>query len=95
MEPSFSALELYCPNTIANKKVPGYFLLNLSSNYTINSPLTDGNITFFSNINNLLDENFETGGIFAENEVDGTGKSGTFVTPGQPMTVFGGLNITF
>ncbi len=79
----------------ANKKVPGYFLLNLSSNYTINSPLTDGNITFFSNINNLLDENFETGGIFAENEVDGTGKSGTFVTPGQPMTVFGGLNITF
>ena len=79
----------------ANKKVPGYFLLNLSSNYTINSPLTDGNITFFANIKNLLDENFETGGIFAENEVSGTGKSGTFVTPGQPLTVFGGLNIIF
>ena len=45
--------------------------------------------------NNIFDENYETGGIYAENEVDGTGKSGTFVTPGQPISIFGGLNITF
>jgi hypothetical protein len=27
--------------------------------------------------------------------VDGTGKSGTFVTPGQPFSVFSGLKVTF
>ena len=44
---------------------------------------------------NLLDTNFESGGILAENEVDGTGGSGTFVTPGQPLTVFGGMKFTW
>mgnify|MGYP001288080190 CR=1 FL=1 len=33
--------------------------------------------------------------ILAENEVDGTGGSGTFVTPGQPFTIFGGLHFRF
>ena len=31
----------------------------------------------------------------AENEVDGTGGSGTFVTPGQPLTIFGGMKLTW
>ena len=44
---------------------------------------------------NLLDTNFETGGILAENEVDGTGGGRTFVTPGQPLTVFGGMKFTW
>ena len=80
----------------AGQKVPGYFLVNLSTNYTVKNPLTeDGGITFFMMANNIFDENYETGGIYAENEVDGTGKSGTFVTPGQPFSIFGGLNITF
>ena len=43
----------------------------------------------------FLDTNFETGGILAENEVDGTGGGGTFVTPGQPLTVFGGMKFTW
>ena len=29
------------------------------------------------------------GGILAENEVEGTGNSGTFVTPGQPLQYLG------
>ena len=33
------------------------------------------------------------GGILAENEVDGTGGSGTFVTPGQPTTIFAGVHV--
>ena len=41
----------------------------------------------------IFDENYETGGLYAENEVAGTGKSGTFVTPGQPLTIFGGLHL--
>ena len=36
---------------------------------------------------------YESGGILAENEVDGTGGSGTFVTPGQPLTIFGGMHL--
>ena len=43
---------------------------------------------FFLEARNILDENYETGGIFAENEVSGTGGSGTFVTPGQPFYNF-------
>ena len=52
-------------------------------------------MTFFLNANNIFNENYETGGIYAENEVDGTGKSGTFVTPGQPFSIFSGLKVTF
>jgi len=48
---------------------------------------------FFLEAKNILDENYETGGIFAENEVSGTGGSGTFVTPGQPFSIFGGINL--
>ena len=51
--------------------------------------------TVFFEIRNLLDENYETGGLYAENEVSGTGGSGTFVTPGQPFTIFGGVNLRF
>ena len=42
---------------------------------------------------NILNENYETGGLYAENEVEGTGSSGTFVTPGQPFTIFGGVHL--
>ena len=59
----------------------GYFLLNASAEYSV--PIRDPNgngfsTTFFFEGRNLLDTNFETGGILAENEVDGTGGSGTW-----------------
>ena len=82
-------------NNTANQKVPGYFLVNLSSKYIFSSPISKGEMTFFLNANNIFNENYETGGIYAENEVDGTGKSGTFVTPGQPFSFFSGLKVTF
>ena len=82
-------------NNTANQKVPGYFLVNLSSKYIFSSPISKGEMTFFLNANNIFNENYETGGIYAENEVDGTGKSGTFVTPGQPFSIFSGLKVTF
>ncbi|MEE2694869.1 MAG: TonB-dependent receptor [Pseudomonadota bacterium] len=77
----------------ANQKVPGYFLFNVSSEYTIKNKNNDFESVFFFEARNIFDENYETGGLYAENEVSGTGKSGTFVTPGQPFTVFGGLHV--
>ncbi len=80
-------------NNTSNNKVPGYFLLNVSSEYVIKSPRQKFDTVVFFEARNLLNENYETGGLFAENEVSGTGGSGTFVTPGQPLTIFGGMHL--
>ena len=86
-------------NNAEGKKVDAYFLLNASAEYAISSKVRAdtpfSSTVFFLEGRNLLDTNFETGGILAENEVDGTGGSGTFVTPGQPLTVFGGVRFTW
>ena len=85
-------------NNAEGKQVPGYFLLNASLEYTVpgaNADTAGFSTSIFFEGRNLLDANFETGGILAENEVDGTGGSGTFVTPGQPLTVFGGMKFTW
>ena len=81
-------------NNTANQKVPGFFLFNLSTEYTLKNrgQKTSPNFTFFIQARNIFNENYETGGIFAENEVAGTGNGGTFVTPGQPFSIFGGFN---
>lgn len=82
-------------NNAAGKEVPGYFLLNVSAEYDVpyvNAPEGFGTVLFLE-ARNLLHENYETGGILAENEVSGTGGSGTFVTPGQPFTIFGGMHL--
>ncbi len=79
----------------AGKKVPGYFLLNISSEYVLPKTYNDVESILFLEARNILDENYETGGIFAENEVSGTGGSGTFVTPGQPFTIFGGMRFVW
>ena len=79
----------------SEQKVPGYFLFNLSSEYTFVNKVKGAETTVFFEIRNLFDENYETGGLYAENEVSGTGGSGTFVTPGQPFTIFGGVNLRF
>jgi len=76
-------------------KVPGYFLLNFRTEYSLEGKTNGANTMFFLEARNILDENYETGGIFAENEVSGTGGSGTFVTPGQPFTIFGGINLNW
>lgn len=81
-------------NNAESKQVAGYFLLNASAEYSVPlKPGTPFSSVFFIEGRNLLDTNFETGGILAENEVDGTGGSGTFVTPGQPLSIFGGMHI--
>ena len=82
-------------NNAANQKVPGYFLVNLKTEYNLRNPIIGSTTSFFLNLNNLLNENYETGGIYAENEVDGTGSDGTFVTPGQPISVYSGLIVRF
>ena len=75
-------------------KVPGFYLLNFRTEYNLKSKNNLGiSSIFFLEGRNLLDENYETGGLYAENEVSGTGGSGTFVTPGQPFTIFGGMNL--
>ncbi len=78
-----------------SQKVPGFFLFNLTTEYTL--PKTNNGVdsTIFLEARNIFDENYETGGLYAENEVSGTGGSGTFVTPGQPFSIFGGVNVRF
>ena len=80
-------------NNAQGREVPGYFLLNLSAEYSLKSSNNKVESIFFVEARNIFDENYETGGILAENEVDGTGGSGVFVTPGQPFTVFGGVHL--
>jgi len=81
-------------NNSAGLKVPGYFLLNFTTEYNLD--LTkQRDLTFFLQGQNMLNINYETGGILAENEVDGTGGSGTFVAPGQPLTLFAGIRLNF
>ena len=82
-------------NNSAGQKVPGYFLLNLSTEYALENKIDGVESIFFLEARNILDENYETGGIYAENEVSGTGGSGTFVTPGQPFSIFGGVNLNW
>ena len=80
-------------NNSANQKVPGYYLLNISTEYTLDTDVKGSpDLTFFLQARNILNENYETGGIYAENEVEGTGNSGTFVTPGQPFSIFAGFH---
>ena len=77
-----------------SSKVPGFYLLNFRTEYNLISKNNLGiSSIFFLEGRNLLDENYETGGLYAENEVSGTGGSGIFVTPGQPFTIFGGMNL--
>ena len=76
-------------------KVPGFYLLNFRTEYALAAKNNGVSSVFFLEGRNLLDENYETGGLYAENEVSGTGGSGTFVTPGQPFTIFGGINLSW
>ena len=86
-------------NNAEGKQVPGFFLLNASLEYNFSPNVSDNSpvnsTLIFIEGRNLLNTNFETGGILAENEVEGTGNSGTFVTPGQPLTIFGGIKFTW
>ncbi|MFL2679256.1 MAG: TonB-dependent receptor [Alphaproteobacteria bacterium] len=78
--------------------LPGSILTNLRMDYkfSLGEKFREGaNSNFFITARNLFGVNYETGGILAENEVSGTGGSGTFVTPGQPRTVFAGFNTTW
>lgn len=80
----------------AGQKVPGHFLVNMSTEYTIkNNHIFEKELNLFLRARNIFDENYETGGLYAENEVSGTGGSGTFVTPGQPFTILAGVDINF
>ncbi len=77
----------------ATDKVPGYFLFNVSSEYTISSPRQKFDTVVFFEGRNIFNHRYSTGGLYAENEVSGTGGSGTFVTPGQPFSIFGGMHL--
>ena len=80
-------------NNAQGIKIPSYWLLNASAEYDMTLD-KNGSVrsVFFIEGRNLLNESYETGGILAENEVEGTGDSGIFVTPGSPVTVFGGMH---
>ena len=82
----------------AGLKLPGHILTNVGTeyNFSMGDKFRAGaNGTFFLTARNIFGVNYETGGIFAENEVSGTGGSGTFVTPGQPRVIFAGVNVTW
>ena len=55
----------------SSAKVPGFYLLNFRTEYNLKSKNNLGvSSIFFLEGRNLLDENYETGGLYAENEVN-------------------------
>ena len=73
-------------------KLSSYSLLNVRAEYRIND-----NALVFLNVNNLLDEEYETFGLFGEaDEVLGDAfEDARFVSPGAPRAAWLGVRLTF
>ena len=73
-------------------KVDAYALLNLRGEYTVSD-----RISLFASVNNLLDTEFETFGLFgAADEVLGSGfDNPRFLSPGAPRAAWVGLRAAF
>lgn len=74
-------------------RLPGYFVLNGRVAYEHAVP--GGILKGFLSVNNLLDNNYFTSGIYATNRITGGGAIQEFVVPAPGIGFFGGLNYRF
>lgn len=73
------------------ERLPGYFALNGRVAYERSVP--GGRLSGFLQVNNMLDNEYFTSGIFATNV--GTGQIEAFVVPAPTITIYGGLSYRF
>ncbi len=74
-------------------RLQGYLVLNGRVAYEHAVP--GGILKGFFKVNNLLDNNYQTSGIFAANRITGGGATQQFVVPAPGIGFFGGLNYRF
>ncbi len=74
-------------------RLQGYFVLNGRIAYEHSVP--GGILNAFLSVNNLLDNNYQTSGIYAANRITGGGATEQFVVPAPGIGFFGGLNYRF
>ena len=77
----------------ARDRLQGYFVLNGRVAYE--HPVPSGILKGFLAVNNLLDNNYFTSGIYAANRITGGGATQQFVVPASGIGIFGGLSYRF
>jgi len=95
----FSAQYLHGDESNQNPELPGYAVVGLHSTYEVTR-----NAEMFVSINNLFDAHYATFGIFGDPTGVGApgippagapGVDNRFVSPGAPLSVFGGVRVKF
>jgi len=76
-----------------NDRLQGYFVLNGRVAYEHAVP--GGALKGFLAVNNLLDNQYYTSGIYAANRITGGGATEQFVVPAPGIGFFGGVNYRF
>ena len=72
-------------------KTGSYALINLNAQYHVNQ-----HFSFFTRINNLFDNEYETFGLLGEaDEIFTSFNDNRFFGPGAPRSIFGGLSVNF
>lgn len=74
-------------------RLQGYFVLNGRVAYEHSVP--GGILKGFLTVNNLLNNNYQTSGIYAANRITGGGATQQFVVPAPGIGFFGGINYRF
>ena len=74
-------------------RLQGYFVLNGRVAYE--HPVPGGVLKGFVSVNNALDNNYQTSGIYAANRITGGGATQQFVVPAPGIGFFGGVNYRF
>ncbi len=74
-------------------RLAGYFVLNGRMAYEHKVP--GGILKGFLSVNNMLDNNYFTSGIYAANRITGGGATQQFVVPAQGIGFFAGVNYRF
>jgi len=77
----------------ARDRLQGYFVLNGRIAYE--HPVSGGILKGFLAVNNLLNNNYFTSGIYAANRITGGGATQQFVVPAPGIGIFGGLSYRF
>lgn len=78
----------------SRERLPGYFVLNGKASYQ--RPVPGGILKAFLQLNNMLDTEYATRGIYATDTITGgDGSTVKFVVPAPGINVFGGISYQF